>query len=124
MSLVLDEAVLRHPVGDADVMRRQLSHLCEMSRRSHIVLQVLPIGAGAHRVLGGSLTIFSFADGADIASVVSYGHGDLIGSVEGVHRCRLGYDRACADALSPKASRDLIASLLEEPDPWSMRQRT
>ncbi|AYF76748.1 transcriptional regulator [Nocardia yunnanensis] len=58
---VLDEAVLRRPVGGAQVLRAQLEHLVEMSSWPNVVIQVLPFGASGHTPVGTSFTLLRFA---------------------------------------------------------------
>jgi transcriptional regulator with XRE-family HTH domain len=70
---ILDEAVLRREIGGADVMRRQLLRLVEMSERQIVTLQVLPFTAGAHRALDGSFIIVEFREGDDHSLVYSEG---------------------------------------------------
>lgn len=70
---ILDEAVLRRPVGGADVMRRQLLRLVEASELSMITIQVLPFAAGAHRGLAGSFVVLEFGGPADHPLVYSDG---------------------------------------------------
>lgn len=122
-SLVLDEAALRRPVGGPNVMRRQLSHLYDVSRRAKTLIQILPFDAPVHSHLGGHLTLLTFLDGPPVAYLENYEQRQLIGTAEEVTRCASRYDRASADALSPEASRDLIASMLEDPNPWATRYR-
>ena len=45
---ILDEAVIRRPVGGHAVMRAQLEHLLGMAARPGLTLQVLPFSCGAH----------------------------------------------------------------------------
>jgi transcriptional regulator with XRE-family HTH domain len=59
---VLDEAVVRRPVGDRQVMRAQIRHLLEMSESPHVTVQMMPLGAGGHAVAGGSFTILCFTE--------------------------------------------------------------
>ncbi|MGW0737791.1 helix-turn-helix domain-containing protein [Streptomyces sp. NPDC002851] len=70
LSAVLDEAVLRRPVGGYGVMHRQLRHLVAVGRDPHVRLQVLPYAAGAHIGLTGPFVIFSFPNIADLDVVV------------------------------------------------------
>lgn len=51
---VLAETALRSMVGGPDVLRAQLDHLIELSARPNVVIQVLPLTAGAH--VGGDGT--------------------------------------------------------------------
>ncbi|QBI56262.1 helix-turn-helix domain-containing protein [Streptomonospora litoralis] len=55
--VILDEAVLRRPVGGPEVMREQLAHLIELSELPQVHLQVLRFEAGAHASMGVSFTI-------------------------------------------------------------------
>jgi hypothetical protein len=57
--VVLDEAVLRRPVGDRAVLREQLDRLLEAAAEPHVTVQVLPFDQGGHEAMGGSLTILT-----------------------------------------------------------------
>jgi transcriptional regulator with XRE-family HTH domain len=46
--VIIDEGVLRRPVGGADVMREQLGHLAEAARRPNVVLHAVPAAVGAY----------------------------------------------------------------------------
>lgn len=59
---VLDEAVVRRPLGGRDVMRAQIRHLIEVSELPHVTLQIVPFGAGGHAAVGGPFTILRFAE--------------------------------------------------------------
>jgi transcriptional regulator with XRE-family HTH domain len=59
---VMDEAVLRRPVGGTAVMRAQLEHLAEVAALPHVTVQVVPFGRGGHAAAGGSFTILRFAE--------------------------------------------------------------
>lgn len=48
---LLDEAVLRRPIGGPEVMAAQLSYLDKLVGRQRIRVHVLPLGAGAHALL-------------------------------------------------------------------------
>src|ERR1700678_4330407 len=45
---ILDEAVVRRPVGGSTVMRAQLEHLLVMAERPGLTVQILPFSCGAH----------------------------------------------------------------------------
>jgi transcriptional regulator with XRE-family HTH domain len=66
---VLDEAVVRRPVGGYDVMRRQVEHLIAMSELPNVTLQIVPFGAGGHAAAGGPFTILRFAE-PDLSDIV------------------------------------------------------
>ncbi|RBM14355.1 helix-turn-helix transcriptional regulator [Streptomyces sp. PT12] len=61
LRVVLDEALLRRPVGAGTVMAGQLRHLAEVSTRDNVAIRVIPTDAGAHRgPLSGSFCILRF----------------------------------------------------------------
>jgi transcriptional regulator with XRE-family HTH domain len=55
---VMDETVLRRPVGGRDVMRAQIDALIEASALPNVRLQVLPFAAGPHPAMYGPFHIF------------------------------------------------------------------
>lgn len=59
---VLDEAVLRRPVGGPQVMATQLDRLIEASTLTTVNLRVIPFAAGAHPAMGTQFTILRFDD--------------------------------------------------------------
>jgi transcriptional regulator with XRE-family HTH domain len=66
---VMDEAVLRRPVGGPVVMRTQFEHLIEMSEFSHVTLQVVPFARGVHVGESGAFSVLRFGE-RDLPDVV------------------------------------------------------
>ena len=62
---IIDEAVIRRPIGGRDVMRRQLMRLLEVGDRPTVTLQILPFSVGAHRGTDGSFWILEFPEGSN-----------------------------------------------------------
>jgi transcriptional regulator with XRE-family HTH domain len=63
LAAVIDEAVLRRPVGGRDIFGAQLEYLAESSRRRAITIRIRPFSAGAPLSPAG-FTILRFADEA------------------------------------------------------------
>jgi hypothetical protein len=58
---IIGEAALRSGVGGTAVMREQLEHLITMTTlHDNVVVQVLPIGSGAHALMGLTMTLYDF----------------------------------------------------------------
>jgi hypothetical protein len=57
---ILDEAVLRRPIGGAAVLREQVDRLLDLARQDWITLVVLPLALDGHPGLGGSFELLSF----------------------------------------------------------------
>lgn len=111
--VILDEAVLRRPIGGKDVLRRQLGRLIEAADRPMITIQVLPFTVGAHRALAGSFVVLEFAGGADESLVYSEG------MTGGVFRSRpdelrsylMSFEALRTAALSPQKSVEFIEAV-------------
>jgi hypothetical protein len=70
---VVDEAVLRRPIGGTRAMRDQIQALIEASHLPNVRLQVMPFHAGGHAAAGGAFTILRFPD-EDLPDVVYIEH--------------------------------------------------
>jgi len=66
---VVDEGVLRRPIGSAEDMREQLKHLIEITDHPAVTLQVLPFRVGGHSACGGPFSILRFAE-PDLQDVI------------------------------------------------------
>lgn len=114
--IVLDEAVLRRPVGGRAVMRHQLSQLLEAAEDPGTTVQVLPFDQGGHEAMGGSLTLLTLPDGTEAAYKEGADFGRLTEEPSDVRRYSEIYDRLRAAALPPLMSLDMIRSALEGND--------
>ncbi|KUL46789.1 helix-turn-helix domain-containing protein [Streptomyces regalis] len=111
--VVLDEAVLRRPIGGCDVMRAQLELLLYVAAEHDITVQVLPFDQGEHDAMGGSLTVLTLPDGSEVAYTEGAHYGQLIEDPAEVSRFTVTYDRLRANALPPLMSLDMIRSVME-----------
>lgn len=110
---VLDEALLRRPVGGRAAMRRQLHHLGQAAERPAISLQVLPLEVGAHPGMDGAFTVFRFPQPSD-PEVVHLEHttGDLyLETAEETARYAAAFEELCGAALGPDESAALLSSV-------------
>ncbi|HEY2960057.1 MAG TPA: helix-turn-helix transcriptional regulator [Actinomycetota bacterium] len=110
---LLDEAVLRRPVGGPDVMAGQLRRLAEAAEGPNVTLQVVPFTAGEHAGMDGGFTIFAFSRSADADVVhLDISSGDLyLEKPEQIRRYNQVFDQLRAAALEPEASLALLVEL-------------
>ncbi|MEU2054094.1 helix-turn-helix domain-containing protein [Streptomyces bungoensis] len=111
--VILDEAVLRRPIGGDAVMRKQLARLLDAAAERHITVQVLPFDQGGHEAMGGSLTVLTLPDSSEVAYTEGSDYGQLSEEPANVSRYRVIYDRLRAAALPPLMSLDMIRSTME-----------
>ncbi len=66
---IMDEAVLRRPVGGPAVMRAQLRRLVEVAAMPRVTVQVVPFARGGHAGASGSFSVLRFGD-QDLPDVI------------------------------------------------------
>ncbi len=110
--VVLDEAVLRRPVGRPDVMRGQLRHLLACAQRPGITLQVLPFMVGGHAAAGGPFSILRFAepDLPDIVYLEQLTSALYLDRRDAVEHYIEVMDRLCVTALPAEQSMRMLAN--------------
>jgi transcriptional regulator with XRE-family HTH domain len=54
---ILDEGVLRRPIGSSELMAEQCSHLVEAAQLSHVQIHIVPASTGVFAGLGGPFTL-------------------------------------------------------------------
>lgn len=113
---VLDEAVLRRPLGGAEVMEEQYSHLISMAASPDVTVQVVPFEAGADA--GGSFpfVILGFADLAEPKVVYAelLTQAFYLNKAEEVGRYLAQFDNLRGRALDPAGSLDLIRRIWQQ----------
>ncbi|OLZ64735.1 transcriptional regulator [Streptomyces sp. IMTB 2501] len=112
---VLDEAALRRPYGDREVMRGQLQHLIDVSQRPNVRLQIMPFGFGGHSGESGAFTVLSFPD-ADLSDVVyleQLTSALYLDKREDVAQYEQALKELQQDSPGPDESRDLLRGLLQ-----------
>jgi transcriptional regulator with XRE-family HTH domain len=112
---VLDEAALRRPYGERDVMRGQLKHLIEMSEQPNINLQVMPFSFGGHAGESGAFTMLRFpeSDLSDIVYLEQLTSALYLDKAEEVAQYERAMARLQQDSPGPEESRDLLRGLLQ-----------
>jgi transcriptional regulator with XRE-family HTH domain len=114
MIAVLDEAVLRRPVGGAQVMRRQLAHLQQCAARPNLSIRVIPFAAGPHAGFDGPFILFRMPPPYPEVAYVESLAGRLFLESPKTSRFVHAYDRLCETALPERESAEFIALIAEE----------
>jgi Domain of unknown function (DUF5753) len=110
---VVDEAAIRRVVGGPVVMRDQLSHVLDVTRRPNVTVQVITFDSGAHPGMPGPFVHMEFRDKLDPELVyIDTLAGDIfLEADEDIRWYRDMFDHLRAGALSPADSARLIASV-------------
>jgi transcriptional regulator with XRE-family HTH domain len=113
---VLDEAVVRRPLGGRDVMRRQLEHLIAMSELPNVTLQIVPFGAGGHAAAGGPFTILRFAEPglSDVVYLEQLTSALYLDKPTDVDTYMRAMNNLCITAARPDDTGRLLTGILNE----------
>jgi hypothetical protein len=113
---VVDEAVLRRPIGGAAVMRGQLTALIEATSSPHVRLQIIPFDAGGHAAAGGAFTILRFGDQdlPDIVYIEQLTSALYLDKREDLDYYAAAMERLCVEAEPPERTPELLTRLRDE----------
>lgn len=111
---ILDEAVLRRPVGGAQVMAEQLAHILQWARQPHVDVRVLPFERGAHTGLDGTYVVLEFAKARPIVYLEHKRSSLFIDEPDDVAPFHAATDTLVATALGPADSVQFLASAVDD----------
>ncbi|MFJ8081311.1 Scr1 family TA system antitoxin-like transcriptional regulator [Streptomyces sp. NPDC096205] len=111
---LLDEAVLRRPVGGPEVMAEQLMHIVHLAEGGRLRVHVMPYGVGAYQILNSMLTLMWFEDQPPVAYTEGLQIGKVHDSPAVVERLQGAYHLALSDALPLQESLDLLRATAKD----------
>jgi hypothetical protein len=111
---VLDEAVLRRPIGGAAVMRNQIRALIRATELPSVRLQIIPFHFGGHAAAGGAFTILRFPerDLSDVVYVEQLNSALYLDKRDEVDQYAAAMERLCIEAEPPGRTRDILREIL------------
>lgn len=111
---VLDEAVLRRPVGGREVLRGQLEYLLAAAKLPQLALQITRFEASWRHAAPGGFSILRFGDAQlpDVVYVELLGGALYLDKTEDVDRYMLAMDRLSVISTSPAESIQLLTDAL------------
>ncbi|MDX6420851.1 MAG: hypothetical protein QOG28_5471 [Trebonia sp.] len=113
---VMDEAVLRRPVGGIAVMRAQLRHLVEAARMPTVTLQAVPFARGGHAGASGSFSILRFEerDLPDVVYIEQLTSAVYLDQRPDIEHYLEVVDQLSGEALTPAATVRFIEQVARE----------
>jgi len=113
---VMDESVLRRPVGGRAVMRAQLDRLAAMARLPQVTIQVIPFGGGGHAAAGGSFALLRFAEPElpDIVYIEQLTSALYLDDRQDIDHYREVMNDLSTEALTPDGTTQFIAEITRE----------
>ncbi|GFH33991.1 helix-turn-helix domain-containing protein [Streptomyces pacificus] len=111
---LLDETVLRRPVGGAEVMAEQIMHMVRLGESGRVRVHVLPLGADIHPINQGMVSLMWFDDQPPTAYTEGLSIGKLHDSPAVVARLQAIYDLALSDALPLRGSLAMLRTTAKD----------
>ncbi|MGW5098362.1 helix-turn-helix domain-containing protein [Streptomyces nodosus] len=112
MSFVIEEAVLRRPIGGTEVCRGQLEQILATGRNRSVEIQVMPLQREDHAGLAGPFTLIETKAGQRIAYTEVQKSSSLYTERTTVRELEAQYGIIRAQALTPRESMAFIEGLL------------
>ena len=122
LSIVLNEAIIRRPVGGTEIMSGQIRQLLDASELQNVALRIMPFSAGLHYgIMSGPFVILRFplnGDGraSEPPTVYVDGYtGDLyLDKTREIERYDEAFNGIWSAALDEQASQDLLRQASRE----------
>lgn len=114
IELILEESVLRRPIGSEEIMRGQMRHLAECAKRRNVTLQVLPLDCGLSGEYAGdrgAMNLVETPEHDHLVFLEIQGESLLIKDPAKVSTYTQRYAKIRAQALGPRESLGLIERL-------------
>lgn len=110
---VLDESVLRRPVGGAQVMVDQIDHLIGLARRPNVQILVMPFERVTPAELAGGFILLSFAKEADLVYVESSAISAMTDNRDETFKTGIKFNLVMGEALSQAESIEFMSRARE-----------
>jgi hypothetical protein len=115
---VVDESVLRRPIGGVKAMMMQLDSLIEATDLPNITLQVMKFDSGGHAATGGAYSILRFPE-QDLPDIVYIEHltsALYLDKLEDLDQYTATMEALCVAAPAPNKTRDILAGIRRDFD--------
>ncbi|GAA2518323.1 helix-turn-helix domain-containing protein [Winogradskya humida] len=113
---VIDEAVLRRPIGGREVLREQIRYLINVSTQRNVRLQVIPFQSGGHAAAGGAFSILRFSHQhlPDVVYIEHLTSGLYLDKREDVDHYAAAMGRLVIEAEQPDRTQELLRKALHD----------
>ncbi|MFC8712570.1 Scr1 family TA system antitoxin-like transcriptional regulator [Streptomyces sp. NPDC057197] len=114
LSFVIDEHVLRRPLGGPGILRGQLEQLLLYGHQRNVEMQIMPMGRDEHAGLAGPFTLIHSKNQRRMAYMEVQDASALYTEAKKVNPLEATYGVLRAQALTPRESLTFIEKLLGE----------
>lgn len=114
LSFVLEETVMRKPLGGKAVLRGQLEQLLLIGQKRNVEIQVMPLDREDNAGVDGPFTVITRKGGEQFTYMEVQGRSSLLTDREEVRLAAARYGIIRSQALSPRETLGYIEKLLGE----------
>ncbi|MCP9943934.1 helix-turn-helix domain-containing protein [Streptomyces somaliensis] len=114
LSFVIDEAVVRRPLGGRSVMHGQLEHLLLIGALRNVEIQIMPLDREDNAGVDGPFTLLNRVGGDQVAYLEAQGRSTMVSDRREVQGIASRYGIIRAQALTPRESLAFVEKLLGE----------
>lgn len=111
---VIEEHVLRRPIGGRATLRAQLDQLLKISALLRVTVQVVPMSSELHHGIDGAFSLYTVPGKGHLAYTETRVTSDPRNDQDSVDRYMGVFGDLCADALPPLASRAFLEQIRSE----------
>jgi transcriptional regulator with XRE-family HTH domain len=111
--VLMDEAVLRRPVGGPEVMVAQIDKILELAEKGKVTAQVVPFGVGAIAAQDSNFVLLEFGDAvlSPVVFVEGLQNNQIFEKQAEVDRYREAIEHLRDSALTPHESRTRMTGM-------------
>ncbi|MFJ2080730.1 helix-turn-helix domain-containing protein [Streptomyces anulatus] len=114
LSFIIEEVVLRKPIGGREVLRGQLEQILLVGQERNVEIQVMSTDREDHAGLGGPFNLIDAANGQRIAYTEVQDDSRLYTGTSKVRELEARYGILRSQALTPSESMAFVEKLLGE----------
>ncbi|TXS52718.1 helix-turn-helix domain-containing protein [Streptomyces sp. t39] len=114
LSFVMEEPVVRRPLGGEQVWRGQLEQLLLLGQKRNVELQVMPLEREDNAGVDGAFTLLMPRQGTQVGYLEVQGRSTLVTERDALHALSARYGIIRAQALTPRESLAFVEKLLGE----------
>ncbi|WP_148046281.1 helix-turn-helix domain-containing protein [Halostreptopolyspora alba] len=116
VSMIVEEHVLRRPIGGSETLKAQLDHLLEAAELPRLTLQAVPMNSEQHYGMDGAFILFKVPGRGQIAYRETRLDASPREDLEAVEEYMSVFGSLSAYALTPSHTRQLIERIRRDVD--------
>ncbi|WP_322936254.1 helix-turn-helix domain-containing protein [Actinacidiphila alni] len=114
MTYIIEESILRRPIGGRAVLHRQVQHLRSMAELPFVTIQIMPTECEFHAGLDGTMVLLETPAHEHLAYIEGQRVSVLVDDPDEVSLLQQKYGMLRSQALTPEESKRLLDDLLGE----------